>query len=77
MSYEYIQEVVKKFSYQFPVVADDNEGHQIVINESYENVEIENMIQRLHVYDVYTYLDIDFVKHNRYYENGMISEDFS
>lgn len=75
MDYQSIKETVAKFSYQLPIVASNEDGDQISVNEVYEDITILGEAKKIHCYNVFTYLKDGNVKLNRYYENGMTSEE--
>lgn len=77
MSYEYIKQIVNRFSYDLPIVASDRQGNQMVIHELTEDIKTDTGIKPIHVYSVYTYIDNDLVKLTKYYDNGMISEEYT
>lgn len=72
MSYLEIQETLAKFPYYtFPVQADDEEGHHIVITEGYQDVYEDEMLVNMHYYKVFTYISTNEVQVGVYYANGM------
>lgn len=68
MTYSEIYQVVRdKYDWQTPIIADDTEGHQIVINEGHENIYVNNNMIDSHYFIVYTYLD-QTVRAIKYYD---------
>ena len=77
MSYKEIKEAIDKYHYTLPVTADDEEGHQIVINEGHCVVhDVTDGDIDCHYYITYTYLEDGRVRINKYYEQGGMVETF-
>lgn len=77
MNYAEIVKVLENFPfYKLPVIADDAEGHKIVITEGYRDVhENEVLVKNMHYFKVFTYLNDQSVKTHVYFKNGMTFED--
>ncbi len=71
MTYNEIKETVTKFDYEFPIIADDGAGNQIVINEGVENIFLDDEDVECHYYKVFLYLP-EGVKITKYFEIGIV-----
>lgn len=76
MTYQSIKESIQQYQYKLPLIVDNDEGQQMVVFEETElvNPSEDHQSTSLHQYVVYTYISQNRVKVNRYYENGIISE---
>lgn len=76
MTYQSIKESIQQYQYKLPLIVDNDEGQQMVVSEETElvNPSEDHQSTLLHQYVVYTYISQNRVKVNRYYENGIISE---
>lgn len=73
MTYIQLKEAATKYDYKFPIVADDEYGNQIVINEGEEGIFIEDVYTKSHYFQVYTYYP-EGVRIHKYYDMGVTIE---
>lgn len=68
MTYQEITDIVEKFNYEFPVIADNENGEQIVINKNKGIIGVDGEQIESEYYDVFTYPKSGGVKLTKYYD---------